>query len=597
VVIWAGEAALRVDRQSSYNRDSVMSVGERRFKSVKWVWATVLLSVLSYAAVVYTWFDHDLGGRPPSFVPALSATILVVSLGFLAWLKGFPRPFDDKKDNRLVSFFVGMAILTRLPFLAGAYGLFSSDAAVQGVMALHIYEGRHHPVFLYRWSYVGSLKAHITALITWMSHEPVLSFAFAAILMYGAFAGASYVLARQILGRKESALAVSYVLFAPGFLTAWGMHNEGNYIDVLAFGTAMLVLGCRLLVESEGRLRRAFWLGLLGGLAFWAHILATYYLIAALAVIVMADWSRRILPRLAIFFGGFLLGDLPGILWNASHSWLSFRWWALDQNVEGDRVSRAAEQFKEVLTTSFAVLAGWWPSDHPPWPGGFWRPVLLIVFPAAVVVFVIRFRRALHALARRRLTPEAFLLFFALIVVGTFAQSSFGWMTEDPRYLLFLYSVVPIFLASALGTLTRRSKLTSILIAALLGYVNLHGSGVYWSRAAQSDGVNREFVAEVEDLGLRYGHTDYYISYKYNFLSHGRLVLTSALGPSQTEWYMPYREEVAQADRVALIPRSFRFARRIGRRLDARGITYARADLLYPVLFDFSEKIELQDIR
>jgi 4-amino-4-deoxy-L-arabinose transferase-like glycosyltransferase len=464
-------------------------------------------------------------------------------------------------------------------------------------MALHIYEGKHHPVFLYRWSYVGSLKAHITALITWICDEPVLAFAFAAILMYGVFAGASYVLARQVLGRKESALAVSYVLFAPGFLTAWGAHNEGNYIDVLAVGTAMLALGCRLLVESGGRLRRAFWLGILGGLAFWAHILATYYLIAAIVAIVAADWSRRILPRLAVFLGGFVLGDLPGIFWNASHSWMSFRWWALDQSAQGDRLSRAVGQFKEVLTTSFAVLAGWWPVDHPPWPGSFWRWTLLIVIPAAVALTIVRFHRSFHPLLQGRLRPEVFLLFFAVAVVAIFAQSSFGWMTDEPRYLLFLYSVVPIFVASALGLLARHSKIAFVLAAVSIGYVNLHGSGVYWSRAVESDAVNRKFIGELEDLGIRYGHTDYYISYKYNFLSHGRLVLTSALGPSQTEWYEPYRDEVARASRVALIPRSYRFARRIGRRLTRRGIRYSRVDLLYPVLFDFSEKVELKDLR
>src|SRR3989304_5536465 len=39
--------------------------------------------------------------------------------------------------------------LTRLPLVFEAYGLFSSDAAAQGIMALHVLEGKHHPIFLY----------------------------------------------------------------------------------------------------------------------------------------------------------------------------------------------------------------------------------------------------------------------------------------------------------------------------------------------------------------------------------------------------------------------------------------------------------------
>jgi hypothetical protein len=71
------------------------------------------------------------------------------------------------------------------------------------------------------------------------------------------------------------------------------------------------------------------------------------------------------------------------------------------------------------------------------------------------------------------------------------------------------------------------------------------------------------------------------------------MIWTSALGPSQTEWYLPFREEVAGAADVALVPRSFRFARRIERRLIDRGIRYRRENLLYPVLFDFSEDVNL----
>jgi hypothetical protein len=109
--------------------------------------------------------------------------------------------------------------------------------------------------------------------------------------------------------------------------------------------------------------------------------------------------------------------------------------------------------------------------------------------------------------------------------------------------------------------------------------------------------LNREFVRELEALGVRYAYTDFYISYKYIFLSHGRLLMTSELGPEQTERYPPYRDEIAQAEDVALIPRSFRMAARIGRRLDAQGVTYRREDLLYPVIYDLSQPVRLDSLR
>ncbi len=75
------------------------------------------------------------------------------------------------------------------------------------------------------------------------------------------------------------------------------------------------------------------------------------------------------------------------------------------------------------------------------------------------------------------------------------------------------------------------------------------------------------------------------------------MVWTSELGPAQTEWYFPFRDQVAKAEDVALVPRSFRLARRIRRRLDARGIRYRQESLLYPVLYDFSEPVRLSYLR
>ncbi len=573
--------------------DYQIMLGNKRFAIAASATAT-----LSYFLLCLSWFDHELFRPPSGPLTVVFFVVFLVSCALLLMRNGIPKPFEDSKDNKAIAAVIGITTISRLPFLAGAYGLFSSDAAVQGIMALHIAEGRHHPVFLYRWSYIGTLKAHLTALLSWVSGEPVLSFTLVAILTYAAFAAAVFALARVVLPRGEAFVASLYIVVAPSFLTSWGMHNEGNYVDVLAFGTAMLVLGSHILREPEGRLRRAFWMGILGGLAFWAHILATYYLLAAILVLVACERRfRRSLTRLAVFLSGFVLGDLPGILWNTTHEWLSFRWWALDQSESSDRVGRTLDQLKGVFTTSLAVLTGWWPTESPPWPGAFWRWALLLVVPACLIYFCFRFQHALRSLLRGHLTPESYLVGFALLVIAVFAQSSFGWMTEEPRYLLFVFSVVPIFLAATLGPIWRRAPWIAGLIVALIVFVNSYGSGAYWLRAFESDAINRKFVRNVESLGVRYGHTDYYISYKYNFLSHGRLAWTTALGPAQTEWYMPYREEAAKAEEVALIPRSYRLARRIGRRLDARGITYRREDLLYPVLYDFSEKVKLEWLR
>jgi len=560
-----------------------------------------IAALASYLWLCAAWFDHDLRlGFVSDASPAVPGSLFLLALGVHLFRRRSRMALGP--DSRTALLLALGGILTRIPFVFEAYGLFSSDAAAQGLMALHVLEGKHHPIFLYNWSYVGSAKAHLTAALALLVSDPVTSFALAAALVYGAVTGAVYLLSRTVAPRAESIAAALYIVFAPGFLTAWGMGNEGNYPDVLALGTLMLALGFRFLKgEVDGR-STAFWIGVLGGVAFWIHILATYYLLAAVAILLAHRFGKASLGRLSAFALGFAVGDFPGILWNLSHDLQSFRWWGVDASPAGSgassidsigRLERTLSQLGEVFQTSFAVLAGYWPKDNPPPPEALFRLGLLLLFPLSFAVFAFRHREKLGLLSKGRLTPEAAALGFAVLVVLVFAQSSFGWMTEEPRYLLFLFSVVPLFLATALSSLARASRWAALPVAAALLFVSLRGGILYYSEARESDRRNREFLRELDELQVRYAHSDYHLSYKYVFLSHGRMIWTSALGPSQTEWYLPFREEAAAAANVALVPRSFRFARRIERRLVERGIRYRRENLLYPVLFDFSEEVSL----
>ena len=450
-------------------------------------------AALSYLWLCLSWFDHGLElaiARVPASVPLIA---LLASVGGLVFLR---RPRLET-DHSVAFGLAGVGLLTRLPFLWGAYGLFSSDAAAQGLMALHVVEGRHHPIFLYNWSYVGSIKAHLTALFTVLSGEPVLSFAFAAAFIYGAFVGAVYLLARTVCTRGESIVASGYVILSPGFLTAWGMGNEGNYVDVMLFGTLMLWLAARWMRDGGAGYGACFWIGLLGGLAFWTHILATYYLLTAVGVLGLCRFGRDTVGRLLALAAGFVVGDFPGILWNASHEWLSFRWWSLDAETAAapDRVGRLFAQLGQVAATSLSVLSGYWPSDAPPWPAPFWRVALTLLVPVTFTYFAWRHRSKL-----RRIGPETMLLGFGVLVVLVFAQSSFGWMTDEPRYLLFLFSATPVFLGASVGALWRRMPSAAVLVLAALAFVDLRGDLRYLGAARDSDPVNREFVNRVDEL-------------------------------------------------------------------------------------------------
>ena len=550
---------------------------------------TRILSAASigfYLWLCFSWFDHDidmfLADTPPILPAILFGTSLLV--------RGLPKL---NSEYFIVFGVVFVSLLTRLLFVSGAYGLFSSDAAAQGLMALHIVEGKHHPIFLYNWSYIGSIKAHLAAFIAFIIGDPVKSFAAAAAVNYAAFTGAVYLLARTVVTRAEALLAASFVIIAPGFLTAWGMSNEGNYVDVMLFGTLMLWLcACWMRSDSCGSYYW-FWIGVLGGLAFWTHVLATYYLLTVFLVMVLFRFGPQLVKRFVCFAGGFIVGDFPGILWNWDHDWLSFRWWSLDAEAMelSERVIRTLVQLKQVFTTSLAVLSGYGDVESF-WLPSLWHFLLTLFIPGVAIFFAWRKRKKLLKVA-----PESMLLSFVFLVVMVFAQSSFGWMTHQPRYLLFMFSVVPIFVGTTAVSLWNWKKSLAVVFMLALLLVNIRGSVGYLLVALESDRVNRSFISKLEKLGIRYVRSDYHLSYKYVFLSHGRMVWTSELGPSQTEWYLPFRQELEGASKVALVPRSYRHARRIVKRLEARGIDYRRENLLYPVLFEFTEMIHPSQLR
>ena len=566
-------------------------------KKDAWISASAVVAVVSYVVFCLFWFDTGIRASLPSFPVLVPGLLCILSLGVLLFRKGCPRLFRDRADNRLALLFFVLTLSSRAPLVAVAYGIPSSDAAIHGVMSLHIAEGKHHPVFAYGESYDGSLKAHVSALLARVSGEPVMSFTAASVLFYAGFVVALFALARTILPRGEAALAAGLAVLPPGFLTAWGVKADGSYVEVLAFGTAVLALGARMLVDPEGGTRRAFWMGWFGGLAFWGHILSTYYLLIAALVLFAIDWSRRVVPRTALFVGGFLLGGWPVVLWNLTRGGQSFRWWTHDQSTLGERVTRTLAQLYGMVVDSLPVLAGWWPMELSPSPMSPLRLLLILILPLCGLVFVFRERGSFLELTRGRLTPAALAVLFALLVIVVFAQSTFGWLSEEPRYLIFAYSVTPIFVASAILWLAGRSQVAAAVGAVSILTLNLYGSGLYFVRAHDSDTLNRQFVRELEELGVRYAYTDFYISYKYNFLSHGRILMTSELGPEQTERYPPYREQIAKEEQVALIPRSFRMARRVGLRLDEQGVSYKRKDLLYPVIYDLSEPVPVGSLR
>src|SRR6185295_1997595 len=123
---------------------------------------------------------------------------------------------------------------------------------LSGIVAIHLREGIERLVFVPHVPYSGSLKSHLTAPLSLILDTP-RAFALVSTLFFAAFVAAVHRLALRGFGRPAAVAAGLYAAFAPTFVTQYSLSNDGNYVEVLAFGTWALWLAARFTDEPERR--------------------------------------------------------------------------------------------------------------------------------------------------------------------------------------------------------------------------------------------------------------------------------------------------------------------------------------------------------
>ena len=556
------------------------------------------LAALLWALLCVRWFDAGSPWRPAWLAAVPSALLFLGCLAALGvWLRGrFPtlrgEPLGPAAGG--LALVLALAFFFRLPVAwSGAGAAVTADGALSGIVALHVLDGSEHLVFVPQVPYSGSLKSHVAALLA-AAIEPVRAFALASVLFYLAFVAGLFRLALLLAGPRAALVAGLYAAFSPAFVTRYSLSNDGNYVEVLALGTWVLWLAARAAVEPSERPRLAFLAGLLLGLAFWCHILAVIHL-AAFALLLAAIARASAWRPLLALAAGFALGYGPGWLWNLGNGWDSFHYL-----LPGAARSVGTGEAGEASVTGLAEKLWLMLTDHAPVLMGYdtgygplvdrvllvlaWLGVAMAVFALAAVA-----RRAL----RERSWPLATLLLFALVNVGV-ALAALPHVPGNPRYLLFLMSVVPVLLADVFGQGPLRAPRTALL--GLLIATGALASLAQVPPTLAQDARWREFVSQLERDGVRHCYTDFFLATRINFLSAERVICSAKLGPCTTEYFFAYREAVERAPEAALVPVNRTAAARLERRLAELGVTFERRDLVKPVLFRLSRKVDPEEL-
>ncbi len=549
-------------------------------------------AALLWSLLCLRWFDVAAPWRPAwlEATPPLAVAAPTIAL-LILWLRArwdrLAGPPLGAAAARLW-LVVLLALLFRLPMAwQGGAAAVTPDGALSGIVALHLRDGVERLVFVPNVPYSGSLKSHLAALLA-LGIDPARAFALASVVFYAAFVAAVYRLALLARDASVAVAAGLYVAFAPAYITRYSLSNDGNYVEVLALGTWALWLATRWALESEAKSRSTVALaaGLLLGLGFWCHILALIHV--ATVGLVFLVWGRwKGLSSVVALGGGFILGYLPGLLWNMANAWASLAYLVPG----GPIVPEAAEERIGLLAHVAGMVTSQWPFLFG---YDFGYSALVDGLLGGLAWFAVLVAVSATALAARQAwggpAPALRVLLLFTAVDLLIVLLALPHIPGNPRYLQFLMAAVPVFLAEALDTGGRR-WLMGLLIA-----FGALGSLASFPGAVRADEKWRALVAALESEGVRWCYTDFHLATKINFISGERVVCTAKLGPSTGEYFFAYREQVERAPEAALIAVNHVAADRLEKRLRELGVTYERKDLMKPVLLRLSRKVDPEEL-
>ena len=416
---------------------------------------------------------------------------------------------------------IGVGAAVRGVFLL--FPALDSDQAIIGLMGLHILEGRF-PAFFWGEPYSGTLESFLAALLFFVFGASRRTLALAPLLVSLGFLWAGWRLAREILGERGGLIALALLAVPPVFLSWNGVLPRGNYVENLLLGTLCLLLAYRLGTAdpaSPRAKRQIILLGGLGGLAWYMSFQSVHYLAAAALYLA---WRRgsgivRLLPLAAL---AFLVGSLPFWIANLATGFASLeaiRWYSGHVGI-----SRGLGE----LLAHLPVLLG---------ARGFtytYERVGVGVLPfSALLAGVISGAGILLALVAgvvRRRSGVLLLTLFSVIVVAVILLGGFS-LGDDPRYLLPLYSALPLLLAGGLA-LTWRWRPLAVGALAFLLVSNLYSHWtVAWGELERSPryrAEDRQLLDFLRARGLDFVYApDYWLSYRLTFDAREEVVIAT----------------------------------------------------------------------
>ncbi len=460
-----------------------------------------------------------------------------------------------------------IAALLRWDFMRGGNYVIDADEAIVGLMGKHILEGQPIPTFYYGQHYMGSLEGICASLmfgafgISSVTLQ-LVPLSFSLLLVY-----LMYVLGRAVGGIAVGRITALLYAVPPASLVVWSFKARGGFIELLVLGALAMLFTVRWLKKPTSNLLYPSLIWLTLGVGWWVNNQIIYFLfpigvfgaIKSLSTIRAGRLSMKQATTLAVVsIVAFFVGSSPYWIYNIKRGFPSLGMFGFAPL--SDMGEHFSGLFANALPIIFGAMRMW--TDTPVYA---LAPYLVwLVYGGLAVLIVMARRRQLRELCKGSLdrieTLELFIVFVPFCCL-VFAVSSFGWLSQAPRYLLPMYVGLFVLCGWAVRYIGRSSRVAAGgLLAVLLG-LNL-ASCYVGGRAVPGEPIvfdgqrvsrdHSEIVGLLEKLGVTRIRTNYWIGYRIAFETNERVTFLVFEAPKQVR--IPDYENLADPRDRFLIP-------------------------------------------
>lgn len=455
-----------------------------------------------------------------------------------------------------------------------------ADSSIIGLMGLHIMKLKELPIFYYGQSYMGSLEAIVAAVYFKILGVSASSLHLVPTTFWALFVIANFFLIKKVFGKSTAVVASLFLAFPNAYLSDRLFRAWGGYMETLFFGTLIILITLKIIGELErGGNRSSFWFGLLGflsGIALWTHFIAIYYLVTAGFLFLISSSVTKIRMRSVVLFSVlFLLGLFPVLLYNffpvESSDILHFplvsdkkfqTWEFLFNYGQPLRVRLVwiLDNLVRLVSVSLPLLIGTQFNPGFYLLPGFSKFLTVLYFLAGLWLIFVSDKVLRSLLAFKHLEKTTLYKFYpvalGLVTVFGYISGKFALSFNDPRYVVPLYSVLPILVASFLVWVLNKNVVLFLFGFALVLVNHLYpayGSHLDVDVFKKIPSKENILIEKLKEIKADRIYAGYLVGYPVTFLTSESVIASARYGPLTLERYPLYGEIVDKSQNPVYI--------------------------------------------